>query len=220
MKKTLRYPAGAGSGWPTASMTSGAQPCMPAAPWGAEEARTSLLHDGGSGQGNLLRDEAADGEPQKIHLAEVQGGDKGDRVVCHLLHSVRCLPGGAADSGVVEGDDTPGRRQRVDQRGVPVVEVSAEVLEEDQWHTVASRRAGVAVRVIDAVRRLDQLVRQTRVGAAAVRRIAAVLRGNGGHVNTFLSGPSRLVVSRLPVRPTGGELCVRLLDDRDVHRYG
>jgi hypothetical protein len=31
----------AGSGVPTAPMTSGAQPCMPAAPCGAEEARIS-----------------------------------------------------------------------------------------------------------------------------------------------------------------------------------
>src|SRR6266567_2666252 len=49
----------------------------------------------------------------------------------------------------------------VDQCGIPVVEVSAEVLQTDQRRAAAGAWAGVAVRVVDAV---------------------------GGHVNTFLSG--------------------------------
>jgi hypothetical protein len=97
-------------------------------------------HDGRPGQGNLLRDEAADGEPQQVNLAEFHGGDEGDGVAGHLLHAVRCCPGGAADSGVVERDDTPGRCQRVDQRGIPVVEVPAEVLEKTSGTPLASGR--------------------------------------------------------------------------------
>jgi hypothetical protein len=58
--------------------------------------------------------------------------------------------------------------------GIPVVEVPAKVLEKDQRHT-AGLRADVAVRVVDAVRGPDQLVRQ-----------AGVLADDGGHVNTFL----------------------------------
>ena len=41
-KNTLRYSSGLVSGVPTALITSGAQPCIPAAPRGADEARTSL----------------------------------------------------------------------------------------------------------------------------------------------------------------------------------
>lgn len=41
-KNTSRYPSGLASGLPAAPMTSGAQPCMPAAPRGAEDARISL----------------------------------------------------------------------------------------------------------------------------------------------------------------------------------
>jgi hypothetical protein len=75
---------------------------------------------------------------------------------------VRC-PGGA-DSGVVDGDDAPGQGQRVDQRGIPVVEVPAEVLEQDQRHATLAT-AGVAVRIVDAVGRADQLVRKARIGS-------------------------------------------------------
>jgi len=71
---------------------------------------------------------------------------------------------GSADSGVVERHDPPGRCQRVDQRGVPVVQVSAEVLEQDQRHLALA--AGVAVGVVDAVGRADQLVRQLRISRA------------------------------------------------------
>ncbi len=42
MKNTSRYAPGLVSGVPIAPMTSGAQPCIPAAPCGAEEASTSL----------------------------------------------------------------------------------------------------------------------------------------------------------------------------------
>jgi hypothetical protein len=121
-------------------------------------------HDGWPPQRNLLRDEAADGESQQIDLTEVHGGEERDGVACHLLHRVRRCPGGATDPGVVEGDDPPGRGQRVDQRGIPVVEVAAEVLEQDQRHVILAA-AGVAVRIVDAVGCADQLVRKSRVGS-------------------------------------------------------
>ena len=63
-------------------------------------------YDGGPGQRDLLRDEAADGEAEQVNLAQVQGLDERDGLVRHLLRGVCCFPGGAADSGVIEGDDT------------------------------------------------------------------------------------------------------------------
>src|SRR4051794_4454582 len=42
VKKTLRYPPGDVSGRPTAAITSGAQPCMPLDPCGADDASTAL----------------------------------------------------------------------------------------------------------------------------------------------------------------------------------
>ena len=50
-------------GVPTAPMTSGAQPCMPAAPCGAED---EPADDRRPDQRNLLRDEAADGKHSGI----------------------------------------------------------------------------------------------------------------------------------------------------------
>jgi hypothetical protein len=41
VKNTETYPSGLVSGWPTAPITSGAQPCMPAAPCGAADASTT-----------------------------------------------------------------------------------------------------------------------------------------------------------------------------------
>jgi hypothetical protein len=146
-KKTPMYSSGVVSGVPMAPMTSGGQD-QPA-------------HDGRPPQRDLLRDEAADGEPQHIDLTEVHGGEERDGVTGHLFHRVRCGPGGAADSGVVEGDDPPGlpgRGQRVDQRGIPAVKVAAEVLEQDQRRVTLA--AGIAVRVVDAVGRADPLVRK------------------------------------------------------------
>jgi hypothetical protein len=120
--------------------------------------------DGRPGQRDLLRDEAADGEPQQVNLAEVHCGEERDGVAGHLLDGARRCAAGAADSGVVDGDDPPGQGQRVDQRGIPVVEVPAEVLEQDQRHATLAT-AGVAVRIVDAVGRADQLVRKACIGS-------------------------------------------------------
>jgi len=108
-------------------------------------------------QGDLLGDEAADGEPEQVDPAELPGGDEGDRVVRHLLDRGRRHPGRAADPGVVERHDAPVGSQVVDQRRIPAVEVPAEVLEQDERQLAL---AGLAVRVVDAVRRPDKLVRQ------------------------------------------------------------
>lgn len=102
-----------------------------------------------------------DGEAEQIRLAELHGGDERDGIADPRLDGIRGGAGGAADSGVVEGHDPPGRCQRVDQRGVLVVQVAAEVLEQDQRHRAVA--AGVAVGVLDAVGGMHDLVRKLRV---------------------------------------------------------
>ena len=83
-------------------------------------------------QRDLLGDAAADGEPEQVHLAQLQGGDERDGFPRHLSHGARCRSRGAADARVVEGDDPPACCQGVNQRRIPAVEVAAEVLEQDQ----------------------------------------------------------------------------------------
>ena len=99
-------------------------------------------------------------KPSRSAWLSSMRGEERDGVARHLLDGVRGGAGGAADSGVVERHDPPGRRQRVDQRRVPVVEIPAEVLEQDQRHRTLAA-AGVAVGVVHAVGRTDQLVRSS-----------------------------------------------------------
>ena len=112
-------------------------------------------HQSWPGQGDLLGDEAADRESQEIGPVEPHRGQEGNSVTGHLPDGVRRGPARAADAGVVECHNAAGRCQRVDQRGIPVVEISAEMLEQYQRHPA---RPSVAIRVIDAVPGTDQLV--------------------------------------------------------------
>ena len=62
--------------------------------------------------------------------------------------------GRGADADVVERDHASIRGERVDERGVPVVEVAAEVLQQDERHITL---AEVAVGVLDRVAGRDAL---------------------------------------------------------------
>lgn len=73
-------------------MTSGAQPCMHAAPWGAEEAGTSRRTIAGRISAICWGDEAADVEAEQICVAELQGGEERDGVARHLLDGVGVVP--------------------------------------------------------------------------------------------------------------------------------
>jgi hypothetical protein len=57
--------------------------------------------------------------------------------------------GRGTDARVVEGDDPVGPGERVDQRRIPVVQVAAEVLEQEK-RDGSFMPAGVPVRVADA----------------------------------------------------------------------
>jgi hypothetical protein len=118
--------------------------------------------DGRADQRGLLRDKTADGKAQEIHLAVAHGGDECDGVASHRLDGVRGGTGGAAHPGVVERHDPPARRQRVDQRRVPIVQVPAEVLKQDQRHPTLAR-ACITVGIVDAVGSADVFVGKLRI---------------------------------------------------------
>ena len=81
-------------------------------------------------------------------------------MVRHLLHRIRCAPCRGSDPDVVERHDATRRSQFVDQRRVPIVEVPAEVLEQEEWDSALTH---LAIGVLDAVRGPDDLVRNVRI---------------------------------------------------------
>ena len=72
---------------------------------------------------------------------------------------VRRPAGRGADADVVERDHASIRGERVDESGIPVVEVAAEVLQQDERHITF---AEVAVGVLDPVVGRDSLRRSAR----------------------------------------------------------
>ena len=85
----------------------------------------------------------------------------------HRPHGVRRAAGRGADPDVVEGDHTSMCGERVDERGVPVVEVAAEVLQQDERNLSATDVAG---RVLDPILGRDPLRQRVRVGARRFSR--------------------------------------------------
>jgi hypothetical protein len=106
------------------------------------------LQQVGADESDLLRDEAPDREAEQVDPLKLHRLEEGDRVVRHCFDGPRRRAGRGSDADVVERDHSSIRSERVDERGVPVVEVAAEVLQEDQWHLTF---AEVAVRVLDRV---------------------------------------------------------------------
>jgi len=99
---------------------------------GSRGGKHDASHEPRSCQRDLLGYEAADRETQEVDLSELERVEEQGRVIRHLGDRAWRLPAGAADAGVVEGDDTPVLCESVDQHGVPVLEVPSEVLEKDQ----------------------------------------------------------------------------------------
>src|SRR5258708_7478897 len=93
--------------------------------------------------------------PEDVHAIEIDRREECDRVAGHLCHGVRRRAAGTADARVVEQVHSPPYCECVDQRGVPEVEIAAEVLEQDQGHRVVPE---LAERVVDAVRCAHHLV--------------------------------------------------------------
>jgi hypothetical protein len=107
-----------------------------------------------------LGDEAADGKAKQIDTRKVHRLDEGDGVVSHGFDRARRPAGGGADADVVEGDHASIGGELIDQRGIPVVEVAAEVLQQDDRHITLTQ---VAVGVLDPVPGRNSLDRSLRV---------------------------------------------------------
>jgi hypothetical protein len=112
-----------------------------------------------------LGDEAADGEAEQIDTLKVHRLDEGDGVVGHGFDRARRPAGCGADADIVECDHASIGGERIDQRGVPVVEVAAEVLQQNDRHITLTE---VAVGVLDRVPSRDSLDRS--LGVSHVRR--------------------------------------------------
>jgi hypothetical protein len=117
-------------------------------PCGAEEARNDAAHEVGADERNLLRDEATDREAEQIHPLEVHRLEERDGVVSHRLDRVRSHARRAANAAVVERDDAPHRCEIVDQSRIPVVEIPAEVLKQNERRLTLTE---VAAGVLDSV---------------------------------------------------------------------
>ena len=115
----------------------------------------------GADERDLLRDEAADRETEQIHPLELECLEEGDGIVAHRLDRVGRPAGGRADAGVVEGDHTAISRERIDERGVPIVEIAAEVLQENKR---CLARSQIAVGVLDRVVGRDAPRRKVDIG--------------------------------------------------------
>src|SRR4051794_12912085 len=76
-------------------------------------------------------------EPERV--------DEAQDVAGHVLDVVGHETGRGADAAVVEQDDLAVRGETVDQRGVPVVQVAAEVLQAHQRWRVAPAVAEAAI---------------------------------------------------------------------------
>ena len=125
-------------------------------------------------------------KPSRSTRCKLHRLDEGDRVVGHRLDRVRRRAGRGADADVVERDHASIRGERVDERGIPVVEVAAEVLQQDERHLAFTE---VAVRVLDRV-----------VGRDSLRRGVGVARLAACRSVTVIDVPSLRVVSGRPRR--------------------
>ncbi len=73
---------------------------------------------------------------------------KCDGVVCHLIDSMRGASGRVTHADVVKRHHTVGRRELIQQRRIPVIQVAAKVLEENKWHATLAR---LTIGILDAI---------------------------------------------------------------------
>jgi hypothetical protein len=133
----------------------------------------------GANQRGLLRNEAADREPEEIQALEAHRVEEGDCVVSHRLDRVRRRACRGTHADVVERHHASLRGEIVDQRGIPVVEIPAEVLQQDERHITG---AEVAVRVLDRILGCDSSDRGIGVAGLRVGRRLLVC---GCHERSF-----------------------------------
>jgi len=80
--------------------------------------------------------------------------------VGHRFDRVRRGAARGGDADVVEGDHASIRGERIDERRIPVVEIAAEVLQQDERHPAYTE---VAIGVVDRVAGSDSSARSVGV---------------------------------------------------------
>jgi hypothetical protein len=98
-------------------------------------------------KGHRLGHETAERVAEQIDVLQAECIEECDGIIDHLVDGVRRRAAGGADAGVVEGDHVASGREAVDQRRVPVVDVSSEVLQQDDRDAVGRRRPDAAEHV-------------------------------------------------------------------------
>ena len=114
------------------SATSCAQATHAGGALGTGPGEDQPAHHVGSAEGDRLRDEPAERETEQVDLIQPHRVDECDGVLGHLLHGARRGAGGCPDADIVEQDHVAFGRDRIDQCRIPVVDVTTEVLQEDQ----------------------------------------------------------------------------------------
>jgi hypothetical protein len=107
---------------------------MPSPPRGAGSGDDHLAHEPRLLLRDHLGDHAAHREPEQVDLIEAEGPDEGHGVPRHLLDRRRRRPAGGTDTAVIERDHPTLGGNAVHDPGVPVVQHSSQVREEDHWH--------------------------------------------------------------------------------------
>src|SRR5439155_5108812 len=93
---------------------------------------------------DLLRDHSADRETEKIDLRQFETIDERFRVLRHACKGRRHFAGRTRDTRIVEDDDLTLFGKPVQNRGIPVVEISGEVLVEDKGQTISLAPAPIS----------------------------------------------------------------------------
>jgi hypothetical protein len=162
----------------------------------------------------LLRHEPAEREPEHVHLPQLECLEEPQRVVRHRGHGARGPTGRSADPGVVEQDHLARGSKGVDERGVPVVEVAAEVLQQHERRG-AGRVAEPPIRVRDAIGGFDSAVGGGEQGFGSEHRRLRAVRVGQAHRRACAIGSfaesSRLAWRCRPCRSCAR--CTQMFDE-------
>ena len=93
---------------------------------------------------DLLRDHSADREPEKIDLRQSETVDECFRVLCHACKGRRHFAGRTRDTRIIEDDDLTLLGKPVQNRRIPVVKISGEVLVKHKGQTASLAPAPIS----------------------------------------------------------------------------
>src|SRR2546427_11531242 len=93
---------------------------------------------------DLLRDHSADRETEKIDLRQSEAIDERFGVLRHACKGRRHFAGRTCDTRIIEDDDLTLLGKPVQNRRIPVVEVSGEVLVKDKGQTASLTPAPIS----------------------------------------------------------------------------